>query len=147
SGRFSNSSAGKRVMRPRMSMPPRRAPLSRGLACQLCRLELDRDFRDRASEAEWHLIILIIHWRAGVQTHIKRLIPHEADGQPGRHGMTVEYYAIRLQGSGTALAQAWAIIFPVELKRVLAWCKCIVALPFDTLHVEQVPGEYGLAFE
>ena len=47
----------------------------------LRRPQLHCQLADLAGELEWHLVVLIVHRRAGVDADIEGLIPREADGQ------------------------------------------------------------------
>src|SRR5262249_3694377 len=58
-----------------------------------------------------------------------------------RHVMAVEYLAVQLQSARTTLAHARAVVFPVELERVLARRECLLALPLHPFQLYQVPGE------
>ena len=65
----------------------------------------------------------------------------EADRQTVRHRMAVHDLAVHLQGAGATIAQARAVVLPVEHERVLAGCQRLLALPLHALQLDQVPGE------
>jgi hypothetical protein len=62
-------------------------------------------------------------------SELERLIPHQGDRQAVRHGMAIDGLAVDFQRAGAGLAKAWAVILPVELKRMLTRRERLLALP------------------
>src|SRR5262249_7239766 len=106
---------------------------------------------------EWDLIVFR-HWRAGVRTDVKVLVPLHDERDSVLHRFARHLFAVDLEHTSTTAANATdvvegertkteAVIFEVELKRVLARRQRIRSLPARALEINKVVQEYGLALQ
>src|ERR1700730_11673494 len=101
------------------------------VARQRFRPELEGHLGNLAGEPEWHLVILVVHRRAGVRTNVEGLI----DGHEERNGVWDRFAGTLIsahrQDAGAALAGAGAVIFEVKHDGVLARRERRRALPAE----------------
>src|SRR5215469_679439 len=113
----------------------------------------ERQLVELASEAERNLVVLVVHWRFGVGTHVEVLVPLKDEWQRVLHLLACDLLAVDLEHPRTALADAAqvvegerphaeAVVLEVELDSVLAGGHGVGSLPADALQVEEVPQEH-----
>ena len=111
-----------------------------------------------AGELERHLIVLVVHRRAGIGAHVEVLVPLQRHRNGLFHLLRRDHLAVDLEYAGAAAAQAagaaegerggtQTVVLEVEFERVLAGCERLRTFPLDALEIDQVPGEHRLALE
>src|SRR6266545_1122907 len=109
--------------------------------------DLHRQLVKFTSKRERDLVVFLIHRSACINADAERLTPGKAAAETVRHWMAVRSLAVHLECAGTALAQPRTVILPVELKRVFAGRKRVLALPLHHFELDQVPSEDRLALQ
>lgn len=69
---------------------------------QLRMLEIDRQLVELASEPKWHLIVLLVHRRASIHTHVEGVIPLEDERNCVFEPVLGDLLAVHLQHAETA---------------------------------------------
>src|SRR5262245_66121321 len=93
-------------------------------------IDLERQLVELAGKPERHLVVCVVHRRAGIGADVKILVPWPAERDGSLQGLTRHFGTVDLENAGAAAAdaanavegergEAEAVIFEVELKRVL----------------------------
>jgi hypothetical protein len=124
------------------------------------RRTIDRqgDSFDLSVEGEGRLVVLIVDAGQRVRADVERLVPLQNQWQGALHLLLSYDLAVQIENSHAAAADAGeivegessdpqAIVFEVELQRVLAGRERFGAFPAHPLQIDQVPGKNRLALE
>src|SRR5947207_14881128 len=76
---------------------------------QLLRPEVEGQLVDLAVEAERHLIVLVVHRRAGVYSNVEGLVTRYQERDRARNLPRGDVVAVHLQNAGAALRDAGAV--------------------------------------
>src|SRR5262249_41011504 len=117
------------------------------VARELHRPELEGELAELASEAERHLVVLVVDGRAGVDAHIEGLVDGDEEWNGVRDLTGGDLLIVHLQHARAALPEAWTIVFEVEHDGVLARGQHLLAFPAEAFQVEEVVEEHRLALE
>src|SRR5262249_44868692 len=113
-------------------------------------LDLQRQFVERASELERHLVVLVVYRCASVSADVEVLVPLEDQRQCVLHLLARNLLAVDLEdadATATDAAQvvegershAQSVMLEVELERVPAGRQCLGAFPANALQVGEIP--------
>src|SRR5882724_9198671 len=111
------------------------------------RPELEGHVVDRTVECEGHLVVLVVHRRAGVDPDVEGLITRDQERDGFWDLLRGDLLAVHLQHAATALCDAGAVAREIELDRVLARREWLLALPAELREHEAVVVEHRLALE
>src|SRR5262245_51064698 len=89
--------------------------------------------RDFAREAKWDLIVLVIDWRAGIDSDVESFVDRHDERNRMRNLPIGDLSVIDLQHARAAFAKAGSVRREVEHDGVLAWRQCLLALPAESL--------------
>src|SRR5215510_374184 len=117
------------------------------IAGQLRWPELEGQFVDLAGEAERHLIVLVVHRRAGVDAHVECFVDGYQEWSGVRNLLGRNLFAVHHEHAGAALAEAGSVVLEVEHDGVLARRERLLAFPAEAFKTDEVVGEHWLALE
>ena len=84
------------------------------------RNQLDRQLIQLAGEPERHLVVVVVHARAGIHPDIERLVKPLEKRNGMWHRLAGDFLAIHRQHAGAALAETGTVILEVKRDGVLA---------------------------
>src|SRR5262249_20092751 len=117
------------------------------IAGQLRRPELETKLVDLASEAERHLVILVVNGGAGIDSHIEGLVYRDEKWNSVRDLACRMFFIVHSQNARTALAEPGSIVFEVEHDGVLARPERVRAFPAIAFEADEVIEKDRLALE
>src|SRR5262245_9177306 len=108
------------------------------IARQLRRPELECELVELASKAERHLVILVVHWRATIDAHVKGLVYGDEE-RSGVWDLACNHFlVVHPQGACAALTEAGAVVFEIEHDAVLARRERLLAFPAEPLQAHEI---------
>src|SRR6185312_12553056 len=94
---------------------------------------------------EWHLVVGIVHRRAGVGPDVEGLVDRQDCRSGLGNALGCDLLAVHLQYAAAALGHAGPVVFEVEFESMLAWSERVLPFPPNFLKGEIIVGEYRLA--
>ena len=77
---------------------------------QLRPVDLERQLVELAGERERHLVVLVVHRRAGVGADVEGLVPLQDERERVFHLLGGDFLAVHLEHAGAALADAAHVV-------------------------------------
>jgi hypothetical protein len=91
--------------------------------------------------AEWHLVVGVVHRRAGVGPDVEGLVDRQDRRSALGHAVGCDLLAIHLQDAAAALGHAGPVVFEVEFESMLARSERLLPFPPSFLKSEEIVGE------